>query len=160
MGKNYAPKNQDDFILGGKAADLWLRTADMCANKKVIPVRYRYTTGTGMMQSAEAICGAIEEANLIDLERDDPRKRLALQRAALRECRKMERRIRKWEVEYAQGKITRKKIMQSYQSWEAHAKHGDTRQLRIEMRNRLEASLRRAEEQRRLAGIGGRSAAA
>lgn len=49
MGKNYAPKNQDDFILGGKAADLWLRTADMCANKKVIPVKYRYTTGTGMM---------------------------------------------------------------------------------------------------------------
>lgn len=95
MGKNYAPKNQDDFILGGKAADLWLRTADMCANKKVIPVRYRYTTGTGMMQSAEAICGAIEEANLIDLERDDPRKRLALQRGALRECRKMERRIQR-----------------------------------------------------------------
>ena len=74
--------------------------------------------------------------------------------------KRMKRRIRKWEVEYAQGKITRKKIMQSYQSWEAHAKHGDTRQLRIEMRNRLEASLRRAEEQRRLAGIGGRSAAA
>ena len=95
MGRNYAPKNQDDFILGGKAADLWLRTADMCANKKVIPVKYRYTTGTGMMQSAEAICGAIEEANLIDLERDDPRKRLALQRAALRECRKMERRIQR-----------------------------------------------------------------
>ncbi len=94
MGRNYAPKS-DEFILGGKAADLWLRTADMCANKKVIPVRYRYTTGTGMMQSAEAICGAIEEANLIDLERDDPRKRLALQRAALRECRKMERRIQR-----------------------------------------------------------------
>lgn len=30
MGRNYAPKS-DEFILGGKAADLWLRTADMCA---------------------------------------------------------------------------------------------------------------------------------
>lgn len=57
MGKNYAPKNQDDFILGGKAADLWLRTADMCANKKVIPVKYRYTTGTGMMQARRRFVG-------------------------------------------------------------------------------------------------------
>ena len=35
-------------------------------------------------------------ANLLcELEREDPRKRLALQRAALRECRKMERRIQR-----------------------------------------------------------------
>lgn len=68
--------------------------------------------------------------------------------------KRMKRRIRKWEAEYAQGKITREKIMESYQSWEAHAKHGDTRQLRIDMRSRLEASLRCVEEQRRLTGIG------
>lgn len=66
--------------------------------------------------------------------------------------KRMKRRIRLWERQYAAGEITREKIMECYGSWEAHAKHGDTRQLRQEMRARLEASLDRAEEQRRRLG--------
>lgn len=66
--------------------------------------------------------------------------------------KRMKRRIRLWERQYAAGEITREKIMECYGSWEAHAKHGDTRQLRTEMRARLEASLDRAEEQRRRLG--------
>ena len=58
--------------------------------------------------------------------------------------KRMKRRIRLWERQYAAGEITREKIMECFGSWEAHAKHGDTRQLRAEMRARLEASLARA----------------
>ena len=66
--------------------------------------------------------------------------------------KRMKRRIRLWERQYAAGEITREKIMQSFEAWEAHAKHGDTRQLITDMRARLEASLARAEEQRRRLG--------
>ena len=54
-------KKSADFILGNKAADLWLYTCDACANEKVIPKRYRYTTGTGLMQRrAMARCEKLE----------------------------------------------------------------------------------------------------
>lgn len=62
--------------------------------------------------------------------------------------KRMKRRIRKWEEQYAAGEIAREKIMESFGSWEAHAKHGDTRQLRQGMRARLEAALARAETRR------------
>ena len=57
-------QEEKEFILGNKAADLWLTICDACANEKVIPKKYRYTTGTGLMNTAESICGDIEEANL------------------------------------------------------------------------------------------------
>lgn len=63
--------------------------------------------------------------------------------------KRMKRRIRLWERQYAAGEITRESIMRSFQSWEAHAKHGDTRQLRSDMRARLLAALARAETNRR-----------
>lgn len=85
-------RKSDEFLLGNRAADLWLYTCDVCANEKVIPKKYRYTVGTGLMETAEKICAYIEEANLIDL-REAPRERLLLQRKALRECRKLERKI-------------------------------------------------------------------
>ena len=66
--------------------------------------------------------------------------------------KRMKRRIRLWEQQYAAGEISREKIMECFGSWEAHAKHGDTRQLREDMRARLEASLARAEHRRRLGG--------
>ena len=56
----------------------------------------------------------------------------------------MKRRIRKWEEEYAAGMISREKIEESFRSWEAHAKHGDTGTLRKNMRARLDAALARA----------------
>lgn len=43
---NKPTDNGEDFILGTKAADLWLYTCDLCANDKIIPKKYRYTTGT------------------------------------------------------------------------------------------------------------------
>ena len=87
-----ADRQADDFKLGNKAADMWLYTADACANEKVIPKKYRYTTGTALMNGAEAICSCIEGANLIDL-RERPAERLAMQREALCECKKLERKI-------------------------------------------------------------------
>lgn len=66
--------------------------------------------------------------------------------------KRMKRRIHLWEQQYAAGEISREKIMECFGSWEAHAKHGDTRQLREDMRARLEASLARAEHRRRLGG--------
>ena len=87
-----ADRQTDDFKLGNKAADMWLYTADACANEKVIPKKYRYTTGTALMNGAEAICSCIEGANLIDL-RERPAERLAMQREALCECKKLERKI-------------------------------------------------------------------
>lgn len=90
--KSPSKQEQKEFLLGNRAADLWLTICDACANEKVIPKKYRYTTGTSLMNTAEAICGAIEEANLIDL-RQDPQGRLSLQRQALRECKKLERKI-------------------------------------------------------------------
>ena len=85
-------RQTDDFKLGNKAADMWLYTADACANEKVIPKKYRYTTGTALMNGAEAICSCIEGANLIDL-RERPAERLAMQREALCACKKLERKI-------------------------------------------------------------------
>lgn len=87
-------KQQEEFRLGNKAADLWLYTADACANEKVIPKKYRYTTGTGLMNCADSICTCIEGANLIDL-REEPGRRLHMQREAMRECVKLERRIQR-----------------------------------------------------------------
>lgn len=85
-------KKSADFVLGNKAADLWLYTCDACANEKVIPKKYRYTTGTGMMNTAEEICDLIESANLTDL-RTNPAERLSMQRRAMACCEKMEHKI-------------------------------------------------------------------
>ncbi|MEG1565036.1 MAG: hypothetical protein RR365_15165 [Bacteroides sp.] len=81
-----------DFVLGNKAADLWLYTSDACASDKVIPKKCRYTTGTSLMNDADSICELIEGANLIDL-REEPRERIAMQKQALNRCIKFERKI-------------------------------------------------------------------
>ena len=67
--------------------------------------------------------------------------------------KRMKRRIRLWEKQYAAGEVSREKIMESFTAWEAHANHGDTKQLRREMRSRLLMALDRADEARRAAGI-------
>lgn len=53
-----ADRQTDDFKLGNKAADMWLYTADACANEKVIPKKYRYTTGTALMRGCSAAIAA------------------------------------------------------------------------------------------------------
>jgi len=85
-------KKREEFVLGNKAADLWLYTADACASEKVIPKKYRYTTGTSLMNTVENICTFIEGANLLDM-REAATERLSLQKQALRECHKLERKI-------------------------------------------------------------------
>lgn len=87
-------KKSADFILGSKAADLWLYTCDACANEKVIPKKYRYTTGTGLMNAAEEICDLIESANLLDL-REYPLERLGMQRRALAKCEQFGRKVQR-----------------------------------------------------------------
>lgn len=87
-------KNGEDFVLGSKASDLWLYTCDVCANEKVIPKRYRYTTGTSLMNDVDAICELIEGANLLDLrDRQEAMERLRDQKNALRKLEKLGRKI-------------------------------------------------------------------
>lgn len=78
---------------------------------------------------------------------------LRLARLEFANIKRMKRRIRLWEKQYAAGEVSREKIMESFTAWEAHAKHGDTKQLRREMRSRLLMALDRADEARRAAGI-------
>lgn len=51
--------------------------------------------------------------------------------------KKIKRRIRKWEKDYAEGLVTQEEIETSFQSWCAHAKHGDTNQLLRQLRARV-----------------------
>lgn len=51
--------------------------------------------------------------------------------------KRIKRHMKAWEAEYRAGEVTQEKIMERFQSWEAHAKHGDTRQLREEMKKRV-----------------------
>ncbi len=86
--------NGEDFVLGGKAADLWLYTCNACANAKIIPKKFRYTTGTSLMNDVEAICELIEGANLLDLrDPQEARDRLRDQKAAMRKLEKLGRKI-------------------------------------------------------------------
>ena len=52
--------------------------------------------------------------------------------------KKMKRRIKKWERDYKAGLITREKIEESFQAWNAHAAHGDTRKLRQQLREKVD----------------------
>ncbi len=86
--------NNEDFVLGTKAADLWLYTSDACANDKIIPKKFRYTTGTSLMNDVEEICELIEGANLLDLRiPKEAQDRLNSQKAAMRKLEKMGRKI-------------------------------------------------------------------
>lgn len=52
--------------------------------------------------------------------------------------KRIKRRIKKWEKDYADGLISKEQIEQSFQSWCAHAKHGDTHQLLRTMRMQVD----------------------
>ena len=53
-----------------------------------------------------------------------------LRRSSLK---KMRAKLRYWEKAYPAGEVTREKILESWQAWNAHAAHGDTWQLRREV---------------------------
>lgn len=58
--------------------------------------------------------------------------------------KRMKRRIRRRERDFKEGKITRREIEDSFQAWNAHAKHGDTRVLRQQLRERVDKIFKEA----------------
>lgn len=52
--------------------------------------------------------------------------------------KRVKRRIKKWEKDYAEGLITREEIETSFQSSCAHIKHGDTKDLIADLRSRVD----------------------
>lgn len=53
--------------------------------------------------------------------------------------KRMKRRIKKWEKDYADGLVTKEEIEISFQSSYAHIKHGDTKDLLKDLRRRVNA---------------------
>ena len=49
----------------------------------------------------------------------------------------MRSKLRRWEQDYPAGLVTREKILQSWQAWDAHAAHGNTWSLRQQVRDRV-----------------------
>lgn len=58
-----------------------------------------------------------------------------LRRASIK---RMNARIKRWERELKEGTVTKEQVWASYQSWDAHAAHGDTRALRDKYRKRMD----------------------
>ena len=54
--------------------------------------------------------------------------------------KRVRKRFKKLQIEYAQGEVPLEKLIQRIQSWEAHIKHGDTYQLRRDIFNRYSFS--------------------
>lgn len=54
----------------------------------------------------------------------------------------MRAKLRHWEKEYPAGLVTREKILQSWQAWDAHAAHGNTWALRQQVRDRVQNILK------------------
>ena len=58
---------------------------------------------------------------------------------------RMNTRIKRWERGLKDGTITKEQIWASYQAWDAHAAHGDTRALRDKYRKRMEQLFKEAQ---------------
>lgn len=56
--------------------------------------------------------------------------------------KKMRQKLRYWAKAYPAGEVTREHIRASWQAWDAHAKHGNTWQLRQEVRQRVQEILK------------------
>ena len=54
----------------------------------------------------------------------------------------MRSKLRRWEQDYPAGLVTREKILQSWQAWDAHAAHGNTWSLRQQVRDRVQNILK------------------
>lgn len=51
--------------------------------------------------------------------------------------KRMNAKLRRWERDYPAGRISREKILQCWQAWDAHAAHGNTWTLRQQVRDRV-----------------------
>lgn len=69
--------------------------------------------------------------------------------------KRMKRRIRRWERDFKEGKVTRREIEDSFQAWNAHAKHGDTRVLRQQLRERVDKIFKEARNEQKNQHPGG-----
>jgi retron-type reverse transcriptase len=58
--------------------------------------------------------------------------------------KRMKSRIRKWKKELEAGRTSFKHIWNSYQAWEAHASHGNTRELRIAIKKLMVKNFKEA----------------
>ena len=56
--------------------------------------------------------------------------------------KRMKARIKKWKLELAEGTVDLAHIWASYQAWDAHASHGDTRELRKKIRGLMDANFK------------------
>ena len=56
--------------------------------------------------------------------------------------KRMRSKLRRWEQDYPAGLVTREKILQSWQAWDAHAAHGNTWSLRQQVRDRVQNILK------------------
>lgn len=56
--------------------------------------------------------------------------------------KRMRAKLHRWEREYPAGLVTREKILQSWQAWDAHAAHGNTWLLRQQVRDRVQNILK------------------
>ena len=56
--------------------------------------------------------------------------------------KRMRSKLRRWEQDYQAGLVTREKILQSWQAWDAHAAHGNTWSLRQQVRDRVQNILK------------------
>lgn len=63
--------------------------------------------------------------------------------------KKIKANLRKWAVDYPAGRISREKILQRWQSWDAHASYGDTWKLRQQVHDQVENILKEVVEWQR-----------
>lgn len=56
--------------------------------------------------------------------------------------KRMRAKLRQWERDYPAGRISREKILQCWQAWNAHAAHGNTWTLRQQVRDRVKNILK------------------
>ncbi len=56
--------------------------------------------------------------------------------------KRMRAKLRQWERDYPAGRISKEKILQCWQAWDAHAAHGNTWTLRLQVRDRVKNILK------------------
>jgi len=128
---------EDAFVLGNKAKDLYIYTSEAIGNTNIIPKHRRHTAGQRLKNMTFEIMDKCYLANTKSLK-TKREERQALQEEIMALC------LVSVSVLDKEGKITRREIEESLQAWNAHAKHGDTRTLRQQMRERVDKIFKEA----------------
>jgi len=64
-------------------------------------------------------------------------------------AKRMKRRIKKWIKDQKEGEVDLAHIWASYRSWDAHAAHGDTNELRNKIRNMMYSNFKRVKKEQK-----------